>query len=65
MMEEPKVDVDALKVEVVAHYAAGVHGLYSQSLASAKVMDTAIDAFIADPESGQPGSGQTRVASRP
>ena len=49
MMEEPKVDVDALKVEVVAHYANGVHGLYAQSLASAKVMDTAIDAFIADP----------------
>ena len=49
MMEEPKVDVDALKVEVVAHYAKGVHGLYAQSLASAKVMDTAIDAFIADP----------------
>ena len=49
MMEEPKVDVDALKVEVVAHYAKGVHGLYSQSLASAQVMDTAIDAFLADP----------------
>ena len=49
MMEEPKVDVDALKVEVVAHYANGVHGLYSQSLASARVMDTAIDAFLADP----------------
>ncbi|MDE2785118.1 MAG: hypothetical protein OXL37_00495 [Chloroflexota bacterium] len=49
MMEEPKVDVNALKVEVVAHYANGVHGLYAQSLASAKIMDTAIDAFIADP----------------
>ena len=49
MMEEPKADVDALKVEVVAHYANGVHGLYSQSLASAQVMDTAIDAFLADP----------------
>ena len=49
MMEEPKVDVDALKAEVVAHYANGVHGLYSQSLASAQVMDTAIDAFLADP----------------
>ncbi len=49
MMEEPKVDVDALKVEVVAHYANGVHGLYSQSLSSAQVMDSAIDAFLADP----------------
>ncbi|MCY4557036.1 MAG: iron-regulated protein [Chloroflexi bacterium] len=49
MMEEPKVDVDALKVEVVAHYANGVHGLYSQSLASARVMDATIGAFLADP----------------
>ena len=49
MMEEPKVDVDALKIEVVAHYANGVHGLYSQSLASARVMDATIDAFLADP----------------
>ena len=49
MMEEPKVDVDALKTEVVAHYANGVHGLYFQSLSSARIMDTAIDAFLADP----------------
>ena len=49
MMEEPKVDVDALKTDVVANYANGVHGLYSQSLASARVMDTAIDGFLADP----------------
>jgi len=48
-MMEPEVDVEALKGEVVAHYANGVHALYSQSLASARVMDTAIDAFIADP----------------
>ena len=49
MMEEPKVDVEALKADVVSHYANGAHGLYFQSLASAQVMDTAIDAFLADP----------------
>ena len=49
MAPEPAVDVDALKAEVVAHYANGVHGLYAQSLASARVMDAAIDAFIANP----------------
>ncbi|MYC34805.1 MAG: iron-regulated protein [Chloroflexi bacterium] len=48
-MMDPVVDVEALKGEVVAHYANGVHALYSQSLASARIMDTAIDAFIADP----------------
>ena len=48
-MMEPEVDVEALKGEVVAHYANGVHALYSQSLASARIMDTAIDAFLADP----------------
>ena len=48
-MMEPEVDVEALKGEVVAHYANGVHALYSQSLTSARVMDSAIDAFIADP----------------
>ena len=31
------------------NYANGAHGLYFQSLASAQVMDTAIDAFLADP----------------
>ena len=46
---EPEVDVEALKSEVVAHYANGVHALYSQSLSSARAMDTAIDAFLADP----------------
>ena len=49
MMEEPEVDVDALKGEVVSHYADGVHASYSQSLASAQEMDSAIDAFLADP----------------
>ena len=43
------VDVDELKGEVINHYANSVHALYSQSLASARVMDAAIDAFIADP----------------
>ena len=46
---EPTVDVAALKGEVVAHYANGVHALYSQSLASATIMDAAIDDFLADP----------------
>ena len=44
-----EVDIEALKTEVVANYGAGVHALYSESLASARVMDTAIDAFLADP----------------
>ena len=48
-MMEPEVDVEALKGEVVTHYANGVHALYSQSLSSARAMDTAIDAFLADP----------------
>ena len=48
-MMDSEVDVEALKGEVVAHYANGVHALYSQSLASAKMMDAAIDAFLADP----------------
>ena len=43
--EEPEVDVEALKGEVVAHYANGVHALYSQSLASARAMDTASTRF--------------------
>ena len=37
------------KREVIDNYAAGVHALYSQSAASARQMDVAIDAFIADP----------------
>ena len=46
---EPAVDVDALKSEVVNHYATSVHALYAQSLSSARVMDAAIDAFVANP----------------
>ena len=46
---EPAVDVDALKSEVVNHYATSVHALYAQSLTSARVMDAAIDAFVANP----------------
>ena len=37
------------KQEVVEHYAAGVHAAYEASLASATALDTAIDAFVADP----------------
>ena len=40
---------DELKQEVVANYAEGVHHLYSNSLASAKSLDAAIDRFIAEP----------------
>lgn len=47
---EPAVDVGALKTDVVAHYANGVHALYANSLASARLMDAAIDAFLADPD---------------
>ncbi len=43
-----EVDV---KQEAVENYAAGVHALYSKSLSSAREMDGAIDAFIADPTS--------------
>lgn len=45
----PEVDVDVLKTQIVANYANGVHASYSRSLASARAMDMAIDAFIADP----------------
>ena len=40
---------DDLKQEVVANYAEGVHHLYSNSLESAKSLDTAIERFIAEP----------------
>ena len=45
----PEVAVAALKAEVVANYAAGAHTLYANSLASARIMDEAINAFLADP----------------
>ena len=45
----PEVDVAALKAAVVANYAAGAHTLYANSLASARIMDEAINAFLADP----------------
>ena len=40
---------DELKQAVVENYANGAHAMYSQSLASARGMDIAIDKFIADP----------------
>ena len=40
---------DELKQEVVANYAEGVHHLYSKSLKSAKMLDTAIDQFLDEP----------------
>ena len=43
---------DELKSEVVANYADGVHSLYSQSLASAQAMRSAIYTFADDPTPG-------------
>ena len=40
---------DELKEAVVENYANGAHAMYSQSLASARSMDVAIDKFLADP----------------
>ena len=45
----PGPDVAAIKRDVVANYANGVHALYSKSLASATVMDQAISIFLGDP----------------
>ena len=45
----PGPDVEAVKTQVVANYAAGVHALYSKSLDSAREMDIAIDTFLANP----------------
>ena len=41
--------VEELKGSVVAHYADGVHALYTKSLNSATAMDTAIDIYLSDP----------------
>ena len=46
---EPEIDVNALKADIVANYAEGVHASYSRSLVSARAMDAAIDNFLADP----------------
>ena len=61
----PEVDVAALKAEVVANYAAGAHTLYANSLASARIMDEAINAFLGRPHAGCPGSGQAGLAVGP
>jgi putative iron-regulated protein len=45
----PGPGVAAVKREVVANYADGVHALYVKSLASATNMDQAIDLFLSDP----------------
>ena len=45
----PVPDVSAVKREVVANYADGVHALYSKSLASTTIMDQVIDTFLSDP----------------
>ncbi|MCB9011076.1 MAG: hypothetical protein H6531_04500 [Actinobacteria bacterium] len=44
-------DPTASRAEVIEHYAAGVHASYETSLASARRMDTAIDAFVEAPSS--------------
>ena len=41
--------VPEIKTDVVAHYANGVHALYTKSLNSATAMDTAIGIFLTDP----------------
>jgi putative iron-regulated protein len=38
-----------MQQDVIEHYADGVHGSYAATLASATELDTAIDAFVADP----------------
>ena len=40
---------EGLKREVIENYTEGVYTMYSLSLASAKTMDEAIDAFLAEP----------------
>jgi putative iron-regulated protein len=40
---------EALATEVVQHYADGVFATYDASLTSAKAMQTAVEAFVADP----------------
>ena len=42
-------DTAAVKSNIVAHYANGVHALYIKSYNSATVMDRAIDLFLSDP----------------
>ena len=54
--------VQELKSDVVAHYANGVHALYTKSLNSATAMDTAIDIFLAESHPGYPGSREARLA---
>lgn len=43
---------DVSEQDVVDHYAEGVHASYEASLDSAKKLDEAVDAFLADPTSG-------------
>jgi putative iron-regulated protein len=40
---------EALATEIVQHYADGVFATYDASLTSAKAMQTAVEAFVADP----------------
>ena len=42
-------DVEVLKTQVIANYAAGVYATYVKSLNSAQEMDAAIDTFVANP----------------
>ncbi len=45
------VEIDeTLAGDVIAHYAAGVYSSYQASLAAAKQLDTAVDAFVSSPD---------------
>ena len=61
----PGPDLSAVKREVVANYADGVYALYSKSLASATIMDQAIDTFLSDPTpSGLEGAKRSWLRAR-
>ena len=45
----PGPDIEAIKTQVIANYAAGAHALYAKSLDSAREMDIAIDTFLSNP----------------
>lgn len=57
--------MDAKATEAIKNYAAGVHASYETSLASAKKMDEAIDAFVANPSEDTLAAARTAwIAAR-
>ena len=50
---------EALAAEVVAHYADGVYHSYDASLAAARDLATAVDAFVAAPTEATLGAART------